>query len=360
MRVLIITFGDVREANNGYLIRVSNLIKCIEGENLKVIQFINDKESFNKEERKDDANNIITIKTSKNYFLTGLSILINSLRFSNLIRWSEVVIFESSIFVPFGIVARLTGKKVIHDFHGSIVEVSKGIKGFRNFVLRRVIGGTLDKLAIIIANVTTAVSDRDSMLVKKTWKRAKTLTVVHGLDINKIPFLLNKSEKIRKLIFVGNLKAVNNLVAVENLIKIAKDLLDVEFLIVGDGKELIKDPPPNVKLLGKVDSLDPYYDEADACIVPITAGTGVKTKVLECMAYGKPVITTEKGIEGLEKARNIKGMYVVPLEEMSKIIREIKLERMYPELRSFVKENFSLTTTCRQLNEVLKSLSVQS
>ncbi|MCI2414735.1 MAG: glycosyltransferase family 4 protein [Candidatus Aramenus sp.] len=356
MRVLIVTFGDVRKANVGYLIRVSNFIKCIEGENLKVIQFINDKESFTKEEDEENTNNIITIKTSKNYFFTGLSILINSLRFSNLVRWSEVVIFEGSIFVPFGIMARLMGKKVIHDFHGSIVEISREMKGFRNFAIRRVIGGTLDKLAVIIANVTTAVSDRDSELVKKMWERAKTFTVVHGLDINKIPFLSNKNEKMRRLIFVGNLKAVNNLVAVENLIKIAKDLPNVEFLIIGDGKELIKDPPLNVKLLGKVDSLDSYYDEADACIVPITVGTGVKTKVLECMAYGKPVITTEKGIEGLEKARNIKGMYVVPLEEMSKIVDKIKLEKTYPELRAFVRENFSLATTCRQLREVLESL----
>ncbi|WP_185957796.1 MULTISPECIES: glycosyltransferase family 4 protein [Sulfolobaceae] len=353
MRVLIVTYGDVRDPKGGYLIRVSNLIKCIKEEDLKVIQFITEGRGKEKPIKKSDEN-IVTIRASKNYFFLGLSLLFNAIKFSYLIKRSDVVIFEGSLFLPFGLMGRLLGKKVIHDFHGSIVEVSRGLRGVKNFVLRKMIGGTLDKLAVIIANLTIAVSDRDAELVKRIWKRAKVMTVVHGIDVDRIPFFEVKRDKIEKLIFAGNLYAVNNLATVENLIEVAKDLPCLEFLIVGDGKELVKGPPPNVKLMGKVDSLDPYYEEADACIIPITSGTGVKTKVLECMAYGRPVITTEKGIEGIEEARSLKGVYVVRLEEMSKVIKEMKLERAYLELRSFVKDNFSVSVTCRQLRKALE------
>lgn len=353
MRVLIITVGDVRDPKGGYLIRVSNLIKCLKEEDLKVIQFLTEggKKPI---EKNNDEKDIVTVRASKNYFLLGLSLLFSAIKFSHLIRESNVIIFEGSLFLPFGLVGRLLGKRIIHDFHGSIVEISKGLRGVKNLVLRRIIGGTLDKLAVMIANLTIAVSDRDAELVKSMWRRAKVMTVVHGIDVDKIPFFSVKREKIRKLLFVGNLHAVNNLTAVENLIKLAKDLPDIEFLIVGEGKELVNNPPSNVKLLGRVESLDPFYEEADACIIPITAGTGVKTKVLECMAYGRPVITTEKGIEGLEEARKLEGVYVVRLEEMSKIINEVKLEKEYPALRSFVRDNFSVSVTCRQLRKALE------
>jgi len=75
---------------------------------------------------------------------------------------------------------------------------------------------------------------------------------------------------------------------------------EIQFIILRAGSELIKTYPNNVKLTGLVLSLDPYYEDADVCIIPIVAGTGIKTKILECMAYGRPVITTEKGYKGLK------------------------------------------------------------
>jgi len=112
---------------------------------------------------------------------------------------------------------------------------------------------------------------------------------------------------------------------------------------VGAGNELIKTHSNNVKLLGLVPSLDPHYEDADACLVPIVAGTVMKTKILECMAYGRHVITTKKEVHGLEVAKSLKGIYVVKVEDMPRIIKEIKLENKYKELKEFVKENFSKT-----------------
>ena len=53
-------------------------------------------------------------------------------------------------------------------------------------------------------------------------------------------------------------------------------------------------------LLGSVDEVGPYYQEADAAIVPLRAGGGTRVKILEAFALQVTVVSTSKGIEGLE------------------------------------------------------------
>jgi polysaccharide biosynthesis protein PslH len=56
---------------------------------------------------------------------------------------------------------------------------------------------------------------------------------------------------------------------------------------------------PGVIYAGPVPSLDPYYDRAHVAVVPIFYGSGVRGKVIEAMAYGRPVVSTALGVEGL-------------------------------------------------------------
>ena len=59
-----------------------------------------------------------------------------------------------------------------------------------------------------------------------------------------------------------------------------------------DGKE-------GVTVTGRVPDMRPYYEKAGIVIIPLQVGGGVKLKLLEAMAFGRPVIATSVGIEGL-------------------------------------------------------------
>jgi len=52
----------------------------------------------------------------------------------------------------------------------------------------------------------------------------------------------------------------------------------------------------NVVITGEVDSVGPYYNAAKVIGVPIFQGAGVKMKLLEAVAYKKPIVTTKGGI----------------------------------------------------------------
>lgn len=57
---------------------------------------------------------------------------------------------------------------------------------------------------------------------------------------------------------------------------------------------------PGVRLLGVVDDVADVYRSAAVVINPMRYGTGLKIKTVEALGYGKAVVTTTVGAEGLE------------------------------------------------------------
>lgn len=56
----------------------------------------------------------------------------------------------------------------------------------------------------------------------------------------------------------------------------------------------------DVIVTGEVDSMLPYLQAASAIVLPITVGSGTRLKILEAFAARRPVITTPKGVEGVD------------------------------------------------------------
>jgi glycosyltransferase involved in cell wall biosynthesis len=76
----------------------------------------------------------------------------------------------------------------------------------------------------------------------------------------------------------------------------------VEFLVAGpylDRPLSFFGPAPDVRILGWVDNLAPVYREADIVVVPLRAAAGTRIKILEAFSFGRPVVSTPIGAEGL-------------------------------------------------------------
>jgi glycosyltransferase involved in cell wall biosynthesis len=78
---------------------------------------------------------------------------------------------------------------------------------------------------------------------------------------------------------------------------------DVQFIIIGSNPPNIN-KPDNVKFLGYVDDIKWHILNSDICIAPLRYGSGTRLKILEYMAMGKPVISTAKGVEGIDYIQN--------------------------------------------------------
>ena len=54
-----------------------------------------------------------------------------------------------------------------------------------------------------------------------------------------------------------------------------------------------------VRYVGRVPAVEPYYDGAHVVVVPVFEGSGTRLKIIEAAAYGRPVVSTRLGAEGL-------------------------------------------------------------
>jgi glycosyltransferase involved in cell wall biosynthesis len=56
---------------------------------------------------------------------------------------------------------------------------------------------------------------------------------------------------------------------------------------------------PGIEIVGEVVELGPELRNARGAVIPILHGSGTRIKIIEALAYGLPVVTTEIGCEGL-------------------------------------------------------------
>ena len=73
----------------------------------------------------------------------------------------------------------------------------------------------------------------------------------------------------------------------------------IELKVVGKGMEKLRGLlPEGIEVIGSVDDLAPYITAADAMILPIFKGSGMKVKTCESIMYGKNIIGTPEAFEG--------------------------------------------------------------
>jgi hypothetical protein len=81
------------------------------------------------------------------------------------------------------------------------------------------------------------------------------------------------------------------------LIKLAEP--EAQFIVVGSVSESVQYPDPQVHFVGMADDLTPYYRTARVVINPSVAGTGLKIKTVESIAYLRPVVAFPHGVDGI-------------------------------------------------------------
>jgi len=81
-------------------------------------------------------------------------------------------------------------------------------------------------------------------------------------------------------------------------------------LFVLAGTKLPRFKRENILSLGFVKDLYKILSVADIAIVPLTRGAGTKLKILDYLCMGLPIVTTKKGIEGID-AKNYEHAIIV-------------------------------------------------
>lgn len=145
------------------------------------------------------------------------------------------------------------------------------------------------------------LNERDSSdLMNAYGKKADFIlpTSFSSLDLDLLENAMGKETSY--VLFVGS-NFFANVEGLEFFFKEVAPYINCRVKIVGNVCDVFKRSqlPSNVVLVGMVDDLLPYYVNASCVIAPIFSGSGLKTKTIEALRYGKKIVGTQESFEGI-------------------------------------------------------------
>lgn len=217
----------------------------------------------------------------------------------------DFVFFDRSIFGPIVKVFSNRKFKTICFFHNVEAHLSKRrLKVTRN-PLYWLFYHNLCRNELITtqyANIIIAISERDQQELKEVYRLSNVYLMPTSFVPKPSELLHSKNEDIKPYcLFVGSDFFANQ----EGIIWFVKKVapyISCDLKVVGSICNSLKNMqlPSNVGLEGYVENLDEYYINAMCVISPIFSGSGLKTKTIEALRFGKVIFGTDEAFVGIK------------------------------------------------------------
>lgn len=162
------------------------------------------------------------------------------------------------------------------------------------------------------------------------------VSLPNGVDIHRYRPEFGRADHAR-LLFIGSFGHLPNLLALEFFLSQVwpklSGLQPTLHIIAGKDPEVhlrhhanrvsLNLNQPNIELESFVEDVRPAYRRATLVIAPLTASAGTNVKVLEAMALGKAVVSTQAGVNGLEVRNHWDVVITRTAEEMASQIERL-------------------------------------
>ena len=160
-----------------------------------------------------------------------------------------------------------------------------------------------ERQAIRRATKTFVCSDKDARYLSRFWRLPGIATIPNAVRIPERTPLPDA----QTVLFLGRYSYPPNANAAEHMIHdiwpgVRRACPAARLVLAGEGAELLRayeNPPQGVEFRGFVDDLDELYRTTRVVCSPIQSGGGTRFKIVEAAAYGRPIVATRLGAEGL-------------------------------------------------------------
>lgn len=212
------------------------------------------------------------------------------------------------------------------------------------------------------ADIVVAITDRDAATFRQMVPNRTVITALMSCT----PVTTLSAVVPGRLLFVGS-GYTANVAGMNWFLRQVAPLLETEkpgyFELrlvgkVGLAEDLEQVFPIRVSTMGVVTDIAAEYGCAEIIIAPLREGTGLKIKVVEALSYGKAVLTTPVGAQGLEKLTGQAFMVAQDAGEFARMLLRLTgdaglrsaLERGAKEAAKTV---LSPAQSCKELREAL-------
>ena len=197
------------------------------------------------------------------------------------------------------------------------------------------------------------------------------IIIPFGIDFFKYTVTLNNQISKHSLFYIGSLDWIPNIEGLKWFIEevwndLKNNFPELSFRVAGRNADkklvhfLLKN---NIEYLGEISDSKSIFLDNSLMIVPLFSGSGMRVKIIEGMAYGKVIISTKKGIEGINCDEG-KNILIADSGEdfIQKITEILKNDDLYSKIsinaRELVKEEYNNNDIINRLINFYKQIKI--
>jgi glycosyltransferase involved in cell wall biosynthesis len=214
-------------------------------------------------------------------------------------------------------------------------------------------------------DTVTAISSQEKEIFNRYFPSAHVELLGYGIDLEHYPFLAFSPDAFT-LGFIGNFQHLPNRDGLAWFLEtvypeIKNAIAGIRMVIAGHAvpgdlrKRHSKDN--SITWKGDVADLKNFYRDISVLVNPIISGRGMRTKLIESAAFGKPIVSTTLGAEGAEDleidiadtANDFAGRCSRLMDDKSHYLSVAKKNR------SIVEQKYSASVVGKRLYNILSS-----
>lgn len=286
----------------------------------------------------------------------------------------DVVIIESAFLLSYlSAMRHHTAAKIIVRTHNVEYRIwRQAVKKERSIIKRmyyRKLANTMKRFELKFLNMVDGVmciSAQDRDFFKRRGIRVPMTVIPVHMEVE------NRHEvdySCNDFYFIGSMNWKPNIDAVNWIIKrlapqVFKILPEAKIHLAGSNmpKSMQELKSKNIVVHGRVPDMREFMSKHGTLIVPLKSGSGVRIKILEALSVGVPIISTDKGKEGIGVQPKLHYLSANVSEEF---LTQIKLVYDNPERRKllgvngkkFIEDEYGLHHVSEKISEFIRNIS---
>jgi glycosyltransferase involved in cell wall biosynthesis len=217
------------------------------------------------------------------------------------------------------------------------------------------------------------ITEVDHEFFKKRFPNLVSKVIPFGIDLSQYPYQEKKIDKNNITLFhIGSMNWQPNIEGMCWFLinvweKIAEKYPQLSLAIAGKGNQAIfgNRKSKNLQIFDFVESAQKFMNEHDIMIAPLLSGSGMRIKIMEGLALGKPIITTTTGAEGIEVTDNENIFIANTPDEMIQTIimcteNLLKFYEIGKKARKLVENRYTLEKVTKDLMALIRLLIKQN
>lgn len=219
-----------------------------------------------------------------------------------------------------------------------------------------------------LVDAIVPITEKDKNEIIKLGFNKAIYSCITGVDIAFYQTKLSLPEKAKTVFYFGSMDWLPNQEAVNWFLehcwdKVHAEIPEARLIIAGRGMplEFFHITKPNVLIVENVENGKAFFQQHQVMIVPLWSGSGLRIKIIEGMAYGKAIVSTSIGAEGIHYTNQKNILIADNAKDFSEmVIALLQNEKLRKEMEAnaaaFSKEEFDNMQVVLGLTSFYKKL----